>query len=897
MKKILILAANPRQDLDLRREIHILKGVIERSQAQDDFDVKIGSGVSSAEIQRLFLEHQPRIVHFCGHGAGEEGLVFEDDENSEKLVTNEALSDLFKHFYTQVECVLLNACYSNIQATAISHYINYVIGMKQAIRDDAAIVFARGFYQTLGYKQSIQDAYDLGCNAIKIQIDNLDDYSSKISESERKFINRKLVFQRLPEYLKPQLKIKSPLTRFPNQKKINYDTQNLRNLIELVKDEVNRNKYKKDIKNYFNLGTNNVNRGQPLTQQEYRWRKVLLSKVKDYWIKGVLEKSLFSQVLFEQEITNRSDAVERPFSGLEEFSVESDKSFDFIQASDIFEGMGAGGTLLILGEPGTGKTLSLLKLAERLIKRTEKELSLPIPVVFTLSSWAIKRQSIADWLVEELKNKYQVSKALGKRWIKQEELILLLDGLDEVKAEYRNDCVRALNKFVDTHGITEMVVCCRVQDYQALSARLKLRNAICIQPLSSEYIYWYLEDVGKPLLGLKQLLQTDKELEKFAKTPLIFSVMSIAYQGYSLEALLEEMSVKEKRYQRLFDNYIERMFTRKQISLSKKYKKKLTIHYLIWLSKSLKKESQSMFLIEQMQPNCLKTNAEITFYRTTSGFIAGFIAWFIFGLFFGITIWFDDLYKALINQDISFLFEVYETLIVALMFSFPIFLFETFIVFFMPKIKPIDNLKWSNSEFRKSILKGLIIGTILSLVFGLFFWGILALLFAPILEELIELLILGLIIGIISGLSYPIIQGLKGLGIESKKIRPNQGIIKSAFNALILATIAVIVGVVIVAVFAYILIPKLIDIDLATYFIISLSAVFALIIGLSFGGGNAIIQHFTLRSMLYKKGCIPWNYARFLNYATERLFMQKVGGGYIFIHRMLMDHFANMKLD
>ncbi|NEO16045.1 MULTISPECIES: hypothetical protein [unclassified Moorena] len=40
---------------------------------------------------------------------------------------------------------------------------------------------------------------------------------------------------------------------------------------------------------------------------------------------------------------------------------------------------------------------------------------------------------------------------------------------------------------------------------------------------------------------------------------------------------------------------------------------------------------------------------------------------------------------------------------------------------------------------------------------------------------------------------------------------------------------------------------------------------------------------------------IRWNYARFLDYAADRIFLQKVGGGYIFIHRMLMEHFAQMK--
>jgi hypothetical protein len=72
-----------------------------------------------------------------------------------------------------------------------------------------------------------------------------------------------------------------------------------------------------------------------------------------------------------------------------------------------------------------------------------------------------------------------------------------------------------------------------------------------------------------------------------------------------------------------------------------------------------------------------------------------------------------------------------------------------------------------------------------------------------------------------------------------------------------------------------------------------------LIVGLIYGlifGGQTCIQHFTLRLILYHKGHIPWNYARFLDYATARIFLQKVGGGYIFIHRLLMEHFAEMEL-
>lgn len=70
-----------------------------------------------------------------------------------------------------------------------------------------------------------------------------------------------------------------------------------------------------------------------------------------------------------------------------------------------------------------------------------------------------------------------------------------------------------------------------------------------------------------------------------------------------------------------------------------------------------------------------------------------------------------------------------------------------------------------------------------------------------------------------------------------------------------------------------------------------------LVFGLIFGGGKACIQHFVLRRILYRKGYTPWNYARFLDYAAERIFLQKVGGGYIFIHRLLLEHFAQMELE
>ena len=57
-------------------------------------------------------------------------------------------------------------------------------------------------------------------------------------------------------------------------------------------------------------------------------------------------------------------------------------------------------------------------------------------------------------------------------------------------------------------------------------------------------------------------------------------------------------------------------------------------------------------------------------------------------------------------------------------------------------------------------------------------------------------------------------------------------------------------------------------------------------------GGHACLEHIVLRLLLVRNGSAPWNYAKFLDHASERILLRKVGGGYIFIHRMLQEYFA-----
>jgi hypothetical protein len=170
-RKILFLAANPKNTAQIRldEEINKIQNSLDRSQHQTQFDLQQKWAVQPQEIRQAMLRESPQIVHFSGHGVGTGGLAFEDVNGQSKLVSAEALAGLFALFEDTVECVILNACYSEVQATAIAHHIPYVIGMNQAVGDTAARNFAIGFYDALGAGKSIEVAFKFGCNSISLE--------------------------------------------------------------------------------------------------------------------------------------------------------------------------------------------------------------------------------------------------------------------------------------------------------------------------------------------------------------------------------------------------------------------------------------------------------------------------------------------------------------------------------------------------------------------------------------------------------------------------------------------------------------------------------------------------------------------------------------------------------
>jgi hypothetical protein len=167
--KILIIAANPwdTKRISPDEEYRDIKDVLSKSRQRDNFVLEYAPASSDAELRQALLDFEPNIVHFSGHGEID-GLCFQNAQGNTQFISKVALTRLFGLFAKQIKCVVLNACYSEEQAQAISQHIDYVVGMSKAIGDEAAVKFATGFYQALFNAKEVEFAFDFGCSTIEL---------------------------------------------------------------------------------------------------------------------------------------------------------------------------------------------------------------------------------------------------------------------------------------------------------------------------------------------------------------------------------------------------------------------------------------------------------------------------------------------------------------------------------------------------------------------------------------------------------------------------------------------------------------------------------------------------------------------------------------------------------
>ncbi len=178
--KILFLAADPSDAARLRlgQELRDIREKLQLAKQRDSFALESRESVRPTDISQAIFDIEPQIVHFSGHGMSTGELCFENIEGKVKPISTEALANLFELVSKQINCVVLNACFSESQAKAIAKFVPFVIGMNNTIGDKAAIAFSAGFYKALGAGNSAPKAFKFACN--EIQLEGIPEHSTPI---------------------------------------------------------------------------------------------------------------------------------------------------------------------------------------------------------------------------------------------------------------------------------------------------------------------------------------------------------------------------------------------------------------------------------------------------------------------------------------------------------------------------------------------------------------------------------------------------------------------------------------------------------------------------------------------------------------------------------------------
>jgi hypothetical protein len=612
----------------------------------------------------------------------------------------------------------------------------------------------------------------------------------------------------------------------------------------------------------------------------------------------------------------------------------------------------AGNGLLILGEPGAGKSTLLYDLAQALLsqaKQNEEHLEQllayarfaglllsqakqnekpRLPVILNLSSWATKRCGLEEWLLEELSLHYGIPQHLGQ----QVEFLPLLDGLDEVDESARDACIEAINKYHSDHFVP-LVVCSRREAYQKASKQLTLQSAVIVQPLSFEQVKAYLADAGETLAAVQTAINTNLTLQELLTTPLMLSVVTQTYKDKAVKDLPRLGSAEEQQRQ-VFTHYVTRTLERR--AKKRHYTTCETWKWLIWLAQQMQQHHLTEFYLERLQGSWLPTKKAQQLYPWLSGVFYGVL----FGVLFGVLV------KGVFAKRLIGLFYGPEGLLFKLgggplfgllygaheplrgllrLGAWPLYgpgglLYGLLaglsaglgvgllILRTSTDIQPTERLRRSLSQLWKrqprAVVAWLLVGLGFALFSGLFLWLLYGL----------GGLLYGLGVGLLIGLRYGLREGL-GVGLdeglnegldeplrlffkqseaqfdEHMSLNPNQGIHNSGWNALLLGVIDGLVIGLLFGLFLW-LVFGLILYGLVFGLISGL--VGALTVGLIFGGAT-FLSHYTLRLLLWQYRVMPLHYVRFLGEATECLLLQRVGGGYRFIHPEFQKYFASLE--
>lgn len=671
---------------------------------------------------------------------------------------------------------------------------------------------------------------------------------------------------------------------------------------------------------------------------EQRNLTTLLERGKQFWVDGVLANVAGSVGTYSLSMTPVPDAVDQHWRSGTAFDSPTHQSIaPGLSVLDIFERSGR--LLLILGDPGSGKTVTLLQLAQQLIEQARGISTEPVPVVFHLGSWSAQRNSLEKWLVFEARSKYYVSGDLFEKWLREHRIILLLDGLDEVERSDQEACVQAINAFVGTWGVPGIAICARREEYLSLTTRLRLNAAVNLDKLSTDQIGAILSSSEQPAQNLRRLLETAPGMAELAGSPLMLNLMRATEYGTRDSTFVLKVTSTSPA-DAVVARYIEGRFAAKAFDSARRQD---VLKRLGWIAKQIVDRGGNVFQVDALQPSDLGSVMRAGYWLlsrlaiglvlgVTEGTYLGLVQWqqspFTTSLFRGVSVgllfgasaglidmvWRDHLHCR--NQqyqratwwpygfvNVLLLFTVFAMANWALWHTWERAGFGivwALIVGLRSRrsglvqdIRMPDVRAWSWLFAAKGFAFGAMICAIFLIspvVIGVFPDITRQVLRQPAATQIV----FACAFMVFYGLLGAVFMGWRARAI-APRVHPNEGIRLFTRNMLRgglvvgavaggVVWIAIAVGLAQKAGFASAAIAGLLlGIVIGSYF--------AVIGGLWFGAID-VINHYVLRGILWITGQAPLRLIRYLDGAVEIRLLRQIGGGYAFIHRALLEYFA-----
>lgn len=277
--------------------------------------------------------------------------------------------------------------------------------------------------------------------------------------------------------------------------------------------------------------------------------------------------------------------------GMQYGSRSADVLNSFEAVADLFQQDGIEGRLLILGEPGMGKTHTLVAVGHILLQRARQS-GAPVPVLIDLSGW--RGETLRNWLIDYLWEEYRMAKSVAEEWIDIPQLTFLFDGFDHLSAQQQRGCAHAIETLLRTSPNQTAVLCCRRKVVEESGITFNYFNSgINILPLAAQQVKDFTTVLNRS--DLWQGIKASKSLQLLARVPLHLAMLGVMFQGQTIQ----------NRHD-LFDTFFNHQFSQAKISPQSDQVP------LQWLARQLDTRSRT-FRLDRLEPSWLPSSRRVLY--------------------------------------------------------------------------------------------------------------------------------------------------------------------------------------------------------------------------------------------------------------------------------------------